>query len=74
MHFHKGWNLASLRSFNASYSVSDLKAEIGATRVEGYDLAPSNFLRVLGDAEVLQAGHGYWLRVKTDISWIAGTG
>ena len=66
---YKGWNLVSFPSFNASYSVSDLKAEIGATSVEGYDVAPPNFLRVLGDAEVLQAGYGYWVRVEMDTVW-----
>lgn len=66
---YEGWNLVSFPSFNASYSVSDLKAEIGATRVEGYNLASPNFLRVLGDAEVLQAGYGYWVRVEMDTVW-----
>ena len=66
---YEGWNLVSFPSFNASYSVSDLKAEIGATRVEGYDLASPNFLKVLGDAEVLQAVYGYWVRVEMDTFW-----
>ncbi len=70
IHLHEGWNLVSFPSFNASYSVSDMKTEIGATRVEGYDLAPPNFLRVLGDAEVLQARYGYWVRVEADMVWI----
>ncbi len=70
IHLYSGWNLVSFPSFNISYSVSDLKGEIGATRVEGYDLAPPNFLRVLGDVEVLQAGYGYWVRVEADIDWI----
>ncbi len=69
IHLRVGWNLVSYPSFNSSYSVSDLKAEIGATRVEGYDLAPPNFLRVLGDADMLQAGYGYWVRVETDVDW-----
>ena len=70
LHLHEGWNLVSFPSFNASYSISDMKAEIGATRVEGYDLAPPYFLRVLGDAEVLQAGYGYWVEVQADAVWI----
>ncbi|MCJ2563308.1 MAG: right-handed parallel beta-helix repeat-containing protein, partial [Candidatus Thermoplasmatota archaeon] len=71
MHLYEGWNLVSFPSFNASYSVSDLKAEIGATRLEGYDFtAPANFLRVLGDAELLLTGYGYWVRVETDTDWI----
>ena len=70
IHLYDGWNLVSFPSFNTSYSVSDLKAEIGATRVEGYDLAPPNFLRVLGDAEVLLAGESYWVRVQSEVDWI----
>ena len=57
IHLYEGWNLVSLPSFNTPYSVADLKAEIDATRVEGYDLAPPYFLRVLGDAEVLLPGY-----------------
>ncbi len=70
IHLRTGWNLISFPSLNSSYSVSDLKAEIGATRVEGYDPAPPCHLRVLGDAEVLQTGHGYWLRAEMDTDWI----
>ncbi|TET79303.1 hypothetical protein E3J38_07385 [candidate division TA06 bacterium] len=70
IHLHKGWNLVSFPSHNASYSVSDLKAEISATRVEGYDPTPPYHLRVLGDAEVLLAGYGYWVKVDIDLDWI----
>jgi len=65
----QGWNLVSFPSMNATCTVADLKAETGATRVEGYDPAPPYFLRVLGDAEVLQAGQGYWVRVEADTVW-----
>ncbi len=67
---HKGWNLVSFPSFNATYAVSDLKADVDATMVEGYDLALPNFLRVLGDAEVLQAGESYWVSVEAEADWI----
>jgi hypothetical protein len=66
---HAGWNMVSFPSLNASYTVADLKADTGATRVEGYDPAPPYFLRVLGDAEVLQAGQGYWVMVAVDTVW-----
>ncbi len=66
----EGWNLASFPSFGALYTISDLKAEIGATRVEGYESVSPYYLRVLGDAETLQAGYGYWVRVETDTVWI----
>jgi len=66
---HGGWNLVGFPSFNATYTVADLKAETGATRVEGYDLTPPYFLRVLSDAEVLQAGYGYWVKVEAATVW-----
>jgi len=65
-----GWNIVSFPSFNVSYTVGDLKVRTGATRVERYDLVPPYFLRVLGDAEVLLAGMGYWVRVDADVDWI----
>jgi parallel beta-helix repeat protein len=67
---HAGWNLVSFPSINAFYTVADLKADTVATRVEGHDATPPYFLRVLGDAEVLQAGYGYWVRVDTDDVWV----
>lgn len=70
IHLYEGWNLVSFPSFNATYAVSDLKADVGATRVEGYDgSAVPHHLRVLGDGEVLQAGYGYWVRVEADTVW-----
>jgi parallel beta-helix repeat protein len=71
IHLNEGWNLVSYPSLNPSYPVADLKAETGATRVEGYDLAPPYFLRVLGDAEALQPGYGYWVKVEADSVWTA---
>ncbi|MCK4457461.1 MAG: right-handed parallel beta-helix repeat-containing protein [Thermoplasmata archaeon] len=73
IHLFKGWNLVSFPSFKTSYTVADLKDETGATRVEGLETMPpwpSSRLRVLGDAEVLQAGDGYWVRVGADTDWI----
>ena len=70
IHLQEGWNLVSFPSYNSSYTVADLKAEAGATRVEGYDLTPPYRLRVVGDVEVLQAGYGYWVRVDAAMDWI----
>ena len=70
IHLYEGWNLVSFPSFNASYTVADLKTEAGATRVEGYDSAPPHHLRVLGDAELLLPGYGYWVRVSAETDWI----
>ena len=70
IHLHEGWNLVSFPSFNSSHTVADLKVEVGATRVEGYDLAPPYYLRVLVDADVLLAGEAYWVKAEADIDWI----
>ena len=70
MHLHKGWNLVSFPSFDTANTVAALKAEIGATRVEGYDLVPPYFMRVLGDFEVLETGYAYWVRVNAAVDWI----
>jgi hypothetical protein len=69
IHLYKGWNLISFPSFNVTYTVADLKAEVSVTKVEGYDPTPPNHLRALGDAEVLQAGYGHWVRVEADTVW-----
>ncbi len=70
---HKGWNLVSFPSFNTSYTVADLKADTGATRVEGFietmPPLPSSRLWVLGSGEVLVAGQGYWVKVEADTVW-----
>ncbi|MFQ6128952.1 MAG: NosD domain-containing protein [Thermoplasmata archaeon] len=71
MHLEEGWNLVGFPSMNSSYSISDLEASIGATRVEGFDpMAPPFFLRVLGDAEVLLVGEAYWVKVEAEIDWV----
>ncbi|MEE9506033.1 MAG: hypothetical protein V3V98_02695 [Thermoplasmata archaeon] len=37
--------------------------------MEGYDSTSTHHLRVLGDAEVLLAGLGYWVKVEADTVW-----
>jgi len=66
----EGWNLVSFPSVTHSYPVFDFKMDTGAVRVEGYDPAPPYHLRVLGDADLLQAGEAYWVRVEADVDWI----
>ncbi len=68
----EGWNLIGFPSFNPTYAVSDLKAEVGATRVEGIETMPPfppSRLRVLADADMLQVGYGYWVRMEADTPW-----
>ena len=67
----EGWNLVGFPSFNSTYPLSYLKAEVGATRAEGHDPSlPPFYLRVYGDAEVLQTGEAYWVKVDADMDWI----
>ncbi len=70
IHLYEGWNLVSFPSFNSSYAMYDLRMDTGALHVEGYDPTPPYHLRVLGDADVLQAGYGYWVKVQADADWI----
>ena len=69
IHLQNGWNLVGFPSFNSSYSVYDLKMDMGVERVEGYNSLPPHYLRILGDGEVLQVGYGYWVRVEVDTIW-----
>lgn len=65
-----GWNLVGFPSFSTTYTVSDLKAETGATRVEGYDSSsPPYFLKPLQTIDLLKAGEGYWIYVPADVVW-----
>ena len=67
---HEGWNLVGFPSFKFTYAVADLKADTGATRVEGYD--PNSdpyYLRELADWEILEAGYGYWIKVDSGTVW-----
>jgi hypothetical protein len=74
IHLYEGWNLVSFPSFNASYTVYDLGMDTAAVRVEGNDPTPPHHLRVLGNAEVLLAGCGYWVKVEADVSWTVDVG
>ncbi len=75
IHLRSGWNLVSFPSFNSSYTVADLKAELPVERVEGFDpTAPPHFLRVLQDSDVLLAGQGYWVKVSADATWVVRNG
>ncbi len=65
-----GWNLVPFSYLLSTFTVSDLAAATGATRVEGLDpLSSPYFLRVLAPGEVLEVGHGYWIMVGSDRTW-----
>jgi hypothetical protein len=66
-----GWSLVSFPSFNTSYTLADLKAEVSVERVEAFDSsAPPHFLRVLLDSDVLLVGQGYWVKTSEDATWV----
>ncbi len=69
IHLYEGWNLVSFPSVNTSFTVGNLKASLPVERVEGFDLAPPHFLRVLSDSDALLAGRAYWVRVQADVEW-----
>lgn len=63
------WNLVSFPSFSTAFTVADLKAAVGAEKVEVYDPAAPYCLRFLLDSDTLTAGYGYWIYVSADTMW-----
>ncbi len=64
-----GWNLVSFPSFNNLFTVGQLKLDIGALAVEGYDPAAPYCLKELIDTDVMVAGKGFWLYVSVNTVW-----
>lgn len=65
-----GWNLVSFPSFNPIYTVGQLKIDVGAVRVEGYDSSTGPYyLKALLDTDVLVAGRGFWIYMETTVVW-----
>lgn len=64
-----GWNLIGFPSMSSSYSVSQMKNEIGSDDLEGYaPLSPPYHLQKLENEDVLRVGYGYWVKVWSDTS------
>lgn len=67
----KGWNLVGYPSFRQDYAVAGLKADVLATRVEGYDNSTSPYsLRLMADGDLLGTGYAYWLNVPAGTNWM----
>ena len=65
-----GWNLVGFPSYQTTYTVAMLKADTGATRVEGFDASNVEYrLRVMSDTEFLRMGNGFWVYVPADTVW-----
>ncbi len=64
-----GWNLIGYPAQDdSSYDVGDLKADTGATSVEGYGAGPYNII-TLANNYVLQRGEAYWVKVGSGTIW-----
>ncbi len=60
-------------STSASYTVAEMKADIGiaGVRVESFDVnSPPYSLWVLPDAYALKTNEGYWVYVPQDCIWL----
>ncbi len=67
VHLNRGWNLVGFPSFQQDYTVADLKADVTAGRIEGFDAsAPPYFLRLMLGGDILETGYGYWLNVAAE--------
>lgn len=66
---YAGWNLVSFPSFNTIYTIGQLKADIGALSVEGYDPSIPYCLTHLNDMDMVTAGKGFWIYVAANTVW-----
>ncbi|MCK4443353.1 MAG: hypothetical protein KAW09_02340, partial [Thermoplasmata archaeon] len=64
-----GWNLVSFPSFNNIYTAGQLKLDIGALTVEGYDPGLPYCLIELIDTDMIVAGKGFWVYVSANTVW-----
>jgi hypothetical protein len=68
---YQGWNMVGFPSRQGAYTVGDLKAATGATRVEAFDAAAGPYyLTVPSDTARLQYGNGYWVYMPSSGTWI----
>jgi len=73
VNLHQGWNMVGSPSFNTSYTVADLKADLGLAGivVEAFDSAAAPYyLQRAPDSCVMMAGEGYWVYVPSDTVWV----
>jgi hypothetical protein len=65
-----GWNLVGYPAIEeGNYTVADLKADTGATIVEGFNSSATYLTSVLPDGYILKRGEGYWIYTPTDTVW-----
>jgi hypothetical protein len=67
---NEGWNLVGFPSFREDYTVVDLKSSTATERIEVFDaLCPPYYLGLMSDGDTLQAGVGYWIKVRYATVW-----
>jgi hypothetical protein len=67
---YAGWNLVGYPAQDdKNYFVSNLKAQTGATAVEGFKSAATYKTYVMSDVELLRKGYAYWICVPSDTIW-----
>lgn len=65
-----GWNMVGFPIFASSVTVGDLRAQLGARKVEGFNASlPPYLLEVLPDSYVLVPGEAYWIYVPHSTTW-----
>ncbi|MBI5000018.1 MAG: hypothetical protein HZB92_00605 [Euryarchaeota archaeon] len=64
-----GWNLVGFPSDDSAYTVAMLKADTGATIVEGWVNTPPYYTTGLADPTPLAMGKAYWIYCPSDTSW-----
>lgn len=66
---YAGWNFVSFPSFNPLYTVGQLKLDVAALDVEGYDPGVPYCLAGLGDLDMITAGKGFWIYLAANTVW-----
>jgi parallel beta-helix repeat protein len=64
-----GWNFVGYPSF-IERTVVDALSGIIYERIEGYNETSIQKLRLFTDSDIMKPGHGYWLKVPFDQTWI----
>jgi parallel beta-helix repeat protein len=64
-----GWNLVGHPFSTSGIAVLELKQNLQAKRIEGFDPVPPYSLRAMADGEFLTPLFGYWIEVKSDTVW-----
>jgi len=69
---HQGWNMVGFPSNRTSYTVANLKADLGlgGILVDAPDsTAVPYYLQRAPDGYPMRAGEGYWIYVPNDVTW-----